>query len=118
QPGVKTQIATVPDTGHHRIGDGADADLNRRAILDVAPDVAGDRLLTLTDRLWFQGGRRSRNLDVIVNAMRAQIGVAIGPGRLIVYFRNNDASFCDRRVRVVIGKRKTILTVIVRRSSV
>jgi hypothetical protein len=40
--GVHAQVAVAPERGEHRVGDGADARLQGRAVLDEAGAVSAD----------------------------------------------------------------------------
>src|SRR5229473_5807243 len=99
---MEAKVAPVADQRHHRVGDSADSDLNRRPVLDIARDVLRDRLLYSADWLRLDLRRPPRSAHYIIDPRQVDRAVTVGPRQLAVDLGDHDARPRDRGLLKII----------------
>src|SRR5271169_1562820 len=110
---MQSEVAAVADTRHHGVGNRADANLDGRAIIDIAADVTRNGLFGFTDRPGIETDRRTRYLYFVMNLARLQTGVTMRPRGLIVDLGDDEPRPGDSGLLIVVGERKAVLAVLV-----
>jgi hypothetical protein len=116
ESGVDSEVAAVTDTGHNGVGNCANANLDGGAVFNITSNVAGDVALNLADGTRIERDRRPRDRHDVVNLAGGQVRIAIGPRRLFVDLGDNHSRLRDRGLLIIVGERKAVLPLIVRRA--
>ena len=109
------KVLLVLQEHQHRIGNGADAQLQRVAVADERRAVFPDGLLYRSDLRRLQLDDRRGVLHENVNILHWHQALRTCPGHLIVHLRDNAFCLFDGRQRVVHGNTQRAHTVLVRR---
>ena len=93
--GVDAQVVLVFQGRAHRVGDGADAQLDAGAVLDALGDQAADLLADGVDPGGGQGGQLVADLDEPVHLADVDLRAADGPGLPIVDLQEDALRLLD-----------------------
>src|SRR5229473_2238220 len=113
---MDSQLAAVAQPGHDRVGNRADADLNRHAVIDIAANVARYRLLDRPNRTRLvldQWPRRAHDMRKVLLGERA---VAIHPRHLVIDLGNHGARLLRRELSEIICDTEAVLALLVGRA--
>jgi len=110
---MKSQVAPIADARQHRVGDSADTNLNGGAIVDIAADVARDRLFNRAQRLCPDLDRRARSADDKIDTRQVHTAVAPSPRHLLFDLGDNHARPLHRGLLKIVTKRKAVFAALV-----
>ena len=113
--GVQAQVSAVRQLTQDRRRQGADSDLQGRAILDQAADMAGNRGLGRLDLSRRSAQRRTAGVNREIDVLRGQRVRTTSPRRLVVDLCDHHPRDGDRWRQVVAGQRHAVLSLRVRR---
>src|SRR5713226_776287 len=113
---MDSQLAAVAQPGHDRVGNRADSNLNRHAVVDTAPDVARNHLLDGPNRTCLvldQWPRRAHDMRKVLLGERA---VAIHPRHLVINLGDHGARLLHRELSKIIRDPEAVLALLVGRA--
>jgi hypothetical protein len=109
---MKSEVAPIADARQHCVGDSADADLNGRAVVDIATDMARDRLFDHAQRLCPDLDGRARGANDKVDTRQIHPTLAPGPRHLIVDLGDDHAGMFHRSLLEIVTDREAVFTVL------
>src|SRR5216683_5513130 len=113
---MDSQLAAVAQPGHDRVGNRADADLNRHAVIDIAANVARYRLLDRPNRTRLMFDQRPRRAHDMRKVLLGECAVAIHPRHLVIDLSDHGARLLHRELSEIIRDPEAVLAVLVWRA--
>ena len=101
RPGMDAETPFAAERAGHRLGDRAEAQLDRRAVGDQPGDVVGDGAVDRPGRPRRQFDRRRGGRHQHIDRRRLDRRVAVGPRQFGVDLRDDQPRPADRRVQVL-----------------
>src|ERR1700730_6706335 len=113
---MDSQFAAVAQPRHDRVGNRADSDLNGHAVVDIAADVARNRLLDRPNRTRLVLDQRPRRAHGMRKILLRERAVTIHPRHLVVDLGDHGARLLHRELSEIIRDPEAVFALFIGRA--